>query len=62
MSEMKLNGVEMVDGTSESFDLSKLNDITKMYFIRTDKDGKEGYIYFNGKKYGELKYLNAGEY
>ena len=33
-----------------------------IYFVRESEDKEQGYIYFNGKKYGNVKTINAGEY
>lgn len=64
MANITLNGVQFLDGTSPNFTLNGLDKYT-MYFIRTDEDGEEGYIYFNGKKYGKIETVSGvdcGEY
>ena len=48
-------GFRVIDGTSASFHLSWLNDKTVIYFVRTDVGKGDGFIYFNGKKYGTGK-------
>ena len=48
-------GFRVIDGTSASFHLSWLNDKTVIYFVRTDAGKEDGFIYFNGKKYGTGK-------
>lgn len=48
-------GFRVIDGTSASFHLSWLNDETVIYFVRTDAGKEDGFIYFNGKKYGTGK-------
>lgn len=48
-------GFRVIDGTSASFHLSWLNDETVIYFVRTDAGREDGFIYFNGKKYGTGK-------
>ena len=48
-------GFRVIDGTSASFHLSWLNDKTVIYFVRTDEGKEDGFIYFNGKKYGTGK-------
>lgn len=48
-------GFRVIDGSSESFQLSLLTDKTVIYFVRTDAGREDGFIYFNGKKYGTGK-------
>lgn len=58
----KLSGVILVDGTKEGFTTDTL-DKNKIYFVRTNSDGSNGYIYINGKKYGKQEYIiNCGKY
>lgn len=60
---MKLNGIEMVDGTKEGFDVESLNNNNnKLYFVRTDEDREDGFIVMNGKKYGTANNIDCGEY
>lgn len=48
-------GFKVINGTLSGFDLSGLTDKTVIYFVRTSADKEDGYIYFNGKKYGTGK-------
>ena len=48
-------GFRVIDGSSESFQLTGLTDKTVIYFVRTDAAKEDGFIYFNGKKYGTGK-------
>lgn len=59
---MKLNSIEMVDGTKEGFDVESLNDYNKLYFVRTDENREDGFIVMNGKKYGTANNIDCGEY
>lgn len=67
MSNLNFKGFGVYDGTKESFDPTTLSE-GYVYFIRTDADGESGYIYFNGKKYGNggsggtITGIDAGEY
>lgn len=74
MANIEFKGFGLYDGTKEDFDVLKLED-GYINFIRTDIDGENGYIYFNGKKYGKNsgsseggggsisgEGINAGEY
>ena len=48
-------GFRVINGSAAGFNLSGLTDKTVIYFVRTDADKKDGFIYFNGKKYGTGK-------
>lgn len=45
-------GIKLINGTSKDFTLDNLTDKSVLYFIRTSNNKDEGYLYFNGKKYG----------
>lgn len=44
-------GFQLVNGTADNFDIASLNDKLTLYFVRTNADNNDGYLYFNGKKY-----------
>lgn len=44
-------GFKLVNGTADNFDIASLNDKLTLYFVRTNADSNDGYLYFNGKKY-----------
>lgn len=44
-------GFQLVNGTADNFDIASLNDKLTLYFVRTNADSNDGYLYFNGKKY-----------
>ena len=50
-------GFRLINGSAAGFNLSGLTDKTVIYFVRTSTgDTKDdGFIYFNGKKYGTGK-------
>lgn len=48
-------GFRVIDGSAADFNLSGLTDKTVIYFVRTDGGREDGFIYFNGKKYGTGK-------
>lgn len=48
-------GFKVINGSAAGFNLSVLTDKTVIYFVRTDADKEDGFIYFNGKKYGTGK-------
>lgn len=48
-------GFKVINGSAADFNLSGLNDKTVIYFVRTDEGKQDGFIYFNGKKYGTGK-------
>lgn len=50
-------GFRLINGSDANFQLSGLTDKTVIYFVRTDADAdkEDGFIYFNGKKYGTGK-------
>lgn len=58
----ELNGVKQVDGTKEGFDSTKLEN-GYLTLVRTDEDKENGYIYLNGKKYGQdNRHIDCGKY
>lgn len=50
-------GFRLINGSAADFDLSSLTDKTVIYFVRTSTGTtkEDGFIYFNGKKYGTGK-------
>ena len=50
-------GFRLINGSTDDFNLSGLNDKTVIYFVRTTSGNtkEDGFIYFNGKKYGTGK-------
>lgn len=50
-------GFRLINGSVAGFDLSGLTDKTVIYFVRTSTGNTkdDGFIYFNGKKYGTGK-------
>lgn len=48
-------GFKVINGSAADFNLSGLSDKTVIYFVRTDAGKEDGFIYFNGKKYGTGK-------
>ena len=48
-------GFKVINGSAADFNLSGLTDKTVIYFVRTDAGKEDGFIYFNGKKYGTGK-------
>lgn len=48
-------GFKVINGSAAGFNLSGLTDKTVIYFVRTDAAKEDGFIYFNGKKYGTGK-------
>lgn len=66
MSKIALKGFMQVDGTSASFD-ENIFENGYIYFVRTSENLDEGYIWFNGKKYGNIEgesstVIDCGEY
>ena len=62
MAEKIFKGFRQVDGTAQNFSTDDFEN-GYVYFVRTDSNGDEGYIWFNGKKYGEdTRYIDCGEY
>lgn len=49
-------GFKVINGSADGFNLSGLTDKTVIYFVRTDEAKEDGFIYFNGKKYGTGKF------
>ena len=55
-------GFKQVDGTVNGFSTDDF-ETGYVYFVRTDLSGDTGYLYFNGKKYGDDDtYIDCGEY
>ena len=48
-------GFKVINGSADGFNLTGLTDKTVIYFVRTDAGKEDGFIYFNGKKYGTGK-------
>lgn len=48
-------GFKVINGSAAGFNLTGLTDKTVIYFVRTDAGKQDGFIYFNGKKYGTGK-------
>ena len=50
---VSINGFKFIDGSAEGFSVENIEGYDKntLYFIRTDADGENGYLYINGKKY-----------
>lgn len=62
MAAKVFKGFRQVDGTAQNFSTEDF-ELGYIYFVRTSADGEEGYIWFNGKKYGEDKtYIDCGTY
>lgn len=55
MPTKNFGGFRLIDGSAAGFNLSGLTDKTIIYFVRTDANREDGFIYFNGKKYGTGK-------
>ena len=52
MAKQVFKGFRQVDGTKSGFSTDNFEN-GYVYFVRTSSDGEDGYIWFNGKKYGE---------
>ena len=62
MAQKVFKGFRQVDGTAQGFSTSSFQD-GYIYFVRTSADGEEGYLWFNGKKYGEdTTLIDCGTY
>ena len=48
------NGFYLINGTGADFNVGSIQNCDKksLYFIRTNESNNDGYLYFNGKKYG----------
>ena len=51
-------GFKQINGLAEGFSESSLES-GFVYLVRTNADKTEGYIYFNGKKYGNIGTLDT---
>ena len=59
---MELRGFRQVDGTASGFTESAFENGI-IYFVRTNEEKTEGYIYLNGKRYGEMpKVIDGGTF
>jgi len=56
-----IKSIGFVNGTKPGFDYDDLEKDV-LYFVRTSSDKENGLVYFNGKKYGNVNLINAGEY
>ena len=55
-------GIKQVNGLAEDFDESTLLD-GYIYLVRTSEDGRFGYVYMNGKRYGNSNpVIDCGTY
>lgn len=63
MAEKVFKGFRQVDGTAPNFTTDGFEN-GYIYFVRTSSaEDEEGYIMFNGKKYGEdKKIIDCGTY
>ena len=62
MAAKIFKGFQLVDGTVSGFTTNSFEE-GYIYFVRTDEDGDQGYLWFNGKKYGEdSSVIDCGEY
>lgn len=62
MAAQIFKGFRQVDGTSQNFSTDNFQN-GYIYFVRTDSTGENGYLWFNGKKYGEDDtIINCGDY
>lgn len=52
MAQKVFKGFLQVDGTAQGFSTDNFQT-GYIYFVRTSADGEDGYLWFNGKKYGE---------
>ena len=52
-----LNGVQLINGSDESFDIKGLSgyDTKTLYLVRSNKEASDGYLHLNGKTYGSGK-------
>ena len=62
MADIIFEGFKQVDGTAPDFDEKDFEN-GYIYFVRTSEDKEEGYIWFNGKKYGQQEHIiDCGTY
>jgi len=52
MAKKIFKGFKQVDGTAPGFSPEDFEN-GYIYFVRTSSDLEDGYIWFNGKKYGK---------
>ena len=50
----QLIGFKQIDGTASGFTESEFEN-GYLYFVRTNAEKTEGYLWLNGKRYGEMK-------
>lgn len=61
MAKITFKGFKQLDGTTPGFTTDGLED-GYIYFIRTSGDEEDGYLFFNGKKYGRDHVIDCGTY
>ena len=62
MAKQIFKGFMQVDGTAQNFSTANFEN-GYIYFVRTSSDGEDGYIWFNGKIYGQdNKVIDCGNY
>lgn len=62
MAETDFKGFKQIDGTAPDFDENDF-ELGYIYFVRTSDEAEEGYIWFNGKKYGRDEHIiDCGSY
>ena len=60
--EAQLIGFKQVDGTASGFTESDFEN-NYLYFVRTNAEKTEGYLWLNGKRYGEMpKEIDCGTF
>lgn len=61
MAQKVFKGFKQLDGTKPGFDPESLDE-GFIYFIRTSGDDEDGYLFFNGKKYGQEHVIDCGTF
>lgn len=61
MAKQVFKGFKIVDGTVSGFTTDNFEN-GYVYFVRTSDDKEDGYIYLNGKKYGQEHVIDCGTY
>ena len=62
MAQKLFKGFRQVDGTANGFSTDNFEN-GYIYFVRTNQNGDEGYLWFNGKKYGvDETTIDCGDY
>lgn len=54
MPNNHLKGLRQINGTKKDFNIASLEN-GYINFVRTSNEKDEGYIYLNGKQYGNIK-------